>query len=261
MTFENLLVERKDAVAVVTVNRPQALNALDSLTLSEIGRAFTALAADQGVRAIILTGAGEKAFVAGADIKEMQAMGVEQARAYSRLGMDAMRAIARCPQPVIAAVNGFALGGGLELAMSCDFIYAGENALLGQPEVGLGVSPGFGGTQHLPRWVGKPRAKELLFTGDRINASEAAAIGLVNKIFPAAELMAAALKAAGKIAAKGAFAVAQVKRAVEHGLDMPLDAGLALENQGFGACFGTEDQKEGMAAFQEKRKPGFKGME
>ena len=261
MGYENVLVEKKGPVAVVTVNRPKALNALDSPTLAEIGEVFRELARDDAVRAVVLTGAGEKAFAAGADIKEMQAMGVEEARRYSWLGIQAMGQIRLCPKPVIAAVNGFALGGGLELALSCDFIYASEKAKLGQPEVGLGVTPGFGATQKLPRLIGAARAKELLFTGDMIGAAEAERIGLVNKVFPPESLLEEAVKTAGKAASKGAFAVAQVKRAVDAGLDMSLDSALLFESQVFGACFGTEDQKEGMAAFVEKRKPNFKGAE
>ncbi len=261
MAYENILVEKKGSVAVVTVNRPKVLNALSSPTLEEIGAAFREIGRDDSVRAVILTGAGEKAFVAGADIKEMQSMGVEEARRYSYLGIQAMWEIRLCPKPVIAAVNGFALGGGLELALSCDFIYASEKAKLGQPEVGLGVTPGFGATQKLPRLIGAARAKELLFTGDMIGAAEAKELGIVNKVFPPEALMEEAVKAAEKMASKGAFAVAQAKRAVDAGLDMSLDAALLFESQVFGACFGTEDQKEGMAAFLEKRKPNFKGAE
>jgi enoyl-CoA hydratase len=259
MTFENVLVEKKGKVAVVMVNRPQALNALNTLTLSEIGQAFAELAEDEEVRCIVLTGAGEKAFVAGADIKEMHQMGVEASRRYSRLGVEMMRAIAKCPQPVIAAVGGFCLGGGLELALSCDFIYAGERAKLGQPEVTLGVTPGFGATQHLPRRVGKAAAKELLYTGEMIPAEAARELGLVNKVFPQESLMEETMKTAEKIAANAAYAVAQCKRSVEWGMDMPLDAALLHEVQIFSACFGTADQKEGMAAFVEKRKPEFEG--
>ncbi len=259
MNHENVKVEMKGKVAVLYINRPDKLNALNSATLRDLGEALAELSKDENVRAIVITGAGEKAFVAGADIKEMREMGVREAMEYSSLGMRVFRSIENCPKPVIAAVNGFALGGGMELAMACDFIYASENARLGQPEVTLGVTPGFGGTQRLPRLVGKAKAKELLFTGNVVPASEARELGIVNKVLPPGELLKEAVKTAEKIAANGSFAVAQVKRAVEGGLDMSLDAGLSLETQAFGMCFGTSDQKEGMGAFLEKRKPKFKG--
>ncbi|HVZ74367.1 MAG TPA: enoyl-CoA hydratase-related protein [Polyangia bacterium] len=245
-------------VATVAVNRPQALNALDAPTLAALVAAFEALAASE-VHCVILTGAGEKAFVAGADIKAMAAMTPAEAGAFAglahRLGaiLDAMAA------PVIAAVNGFALGGGLELALLCDFIYAAKTAKLGQPEVGLGVVPGLGGTQRLPRRVGVARARELLYTGAVIDAAEALRIGLVNAVLEPTELMPRVRAVADAIAARAPLAVAAAKRATRVGADVPLEAGLALERELFSGLFATDDQKEGMRAFIEKRAAKWTG--
>lgn len=259
MSFENLLFEKQGNVAVVTINRPKALNALNAATLQELSDVFDLLAKDDSVYVVILTGAGEKAFVAGADISYMKNLSAVEAREFALLGQAAFNKVENLPQPVIAAVNGFALGGGCELAMSCDIRLASDNAKFGQPEVNLGVPPGFAGTQRLPRLVGKGVAKELLYTADMIDAAEAHRIGLVNKVYPADELMAAATKMAEKIAAKGQIAIRLTKSAVNQGLEMDLARGMAYEAEVFGLVFSTEDQKEGMTAFLEKRKADFKG--
>lgn len=259
MSFENILLEKDGAVAVVTINRPKALNALNAATLEELDRVFAGLEKDESVCAVIITGAGEKAFVAGADISFMKDLSPLEARNFALLGQAVFNRIENLPQPVIAAVNGFALGGGCELACACDIRLASENAKFGQPEVNLGVPPGFAGTQRLPRLVGKGLAKELLFTGDMITAQEAYRIGLVNKVYPAGELMEKAKEMAKKIAGKGKIAVQLVKAAVNKGMEMDLARGMAYEAEVFGLSFATEDQKEGMAAFLEKRKAEFKG--
>lgn len=259
MSFENILLEKQGSVAVVTINRPKALNALNADTLQELDQVFTDLAADDSVTAVVLTGAGEKAFVAGADISFMKDLTAVEGREFGLLGQAVFNKIENLPQPVIAAINGFALGGGCEIAMACDFRYAAENAKFGQPEVSLGVPPGFAGTQRLPRLVGKGRAKELLYTGDMIDAQEAYRIGLVNKVFPLAELLGAAVTAAQKISTKGQIAIRLTKSAVNQGLEMDAARGMAYEAEVFGLAFATEDQKEGMAAFLEKRRAEFKG--
>jgi enoyl-CoA hydratase len=259
MNFNNLLVEKSDGIATVTVNRPRALNALNEETLGELLACFEGLESDVSVRAVILTGAGEKAFVAGADIAAMKDLDVVAARNFALLGHQVMNVIEHLSKPVIAAVNGFALGGGCELALACDIRLAGDNARFGQPEVNLGVIPGFGGTQRLPRLIGKGRAKELLFTGDMIDAGEALRLGLVNRVVPPGELFGAARKLATKIAGKGAFAVALCKEAVNNGLEMDIDKACRFEADHFALCFATADQKEGMGAFLEKRPANFSG--
>ena len=259
MQFDNLLLEIADGIAVLTINRPKALNAMNAAVLAELGCAFTALNGDSAVGCIILTGAGEKAFVAGADIAAMQPLDAVAARDFALLGHRVMQLIEKGPKPVIAAVNGFALGGGCELAMGCDLRIAGDNAKFRQPEVNLGVIPGFGGTQRLARLVGKGRALELVLTGDMIDAQEAWRIGLVNKVFPQAELLNEAKKLARKILAKGPLAVRLSKEAVCNGLEMDLDRACAYEADLFGFCFATADQKEGMQAFLEKRPARFTG--
>jgi enoyl-CoA hydratase len=243
-------------VATLTLNRPEALNALDGDVLDALRAAVEDL--NGKARAILVTGAG-KAFVAGADIAQMAALGSEEAAAFSRRGQAAFQAFADFPGPVVAAVNGYALGGGLELAMACDIIVASDKAVLGQPEVGLGVVPGFGGSQRLPRRVGPARAKWLLMTGERLKAEQALAIGLVDKVVPAEQLMAEAHKLIDACLANGPLAMSCVKRLVNDGLHLPLRQALELEADMFGDCFGTQDQKEGMQAFLEKRKPQFKG--
>ena len=248
-------VERDGAVAVVAVDRPDAMNALDQPTLAELRNRLTELAGDTGVRAVVLTGAGERAFVAGADIKAMSEMDVDQARAWGALGHETARLIETMPKPVIAAINGFALGGGCELALACDIRYASSAAKLGQPEVSIGIIPGWGGTQRLPRVVGIGLAKELIMTGRLVGADEALGIGLVNAVFPPDELMPKALELAGALAAKSPLVLAAAKEAMSRTFHGDLDA----EAQAFAQLFGSEDQKEGMAAFIEKRAPEFKG--
>ncbi len=259
MTFENLLYECHDGIATVTVNRPKALNALNQATLKELLCLFAEIRDDDSVKIVILTGAGEKAFVAGADIAEMQSIDAATGRQFALLGHQLAATIETLPKPVIAAVNGFALGGGCELALCCDIRLASETARFGQPEVNLGVIPGFGGTQRLPRLIGKGRACELLMTGDMIDASEAHRIGLVNKVLPAEDLLAAATKMATKIASKGPVAVSLVKSALHDGLESDLARACAHEADLFGLCFATADQKEGMLAFLEKRPAKFEG--
>jgi len=259
MTFENLLYACSDGIATLTLNRPKALNALNQSTLKELLCLFSGIRDDAAVKVVILTGAGEKAFVAGADISEMQPLDAVSGRRFALLGHQLAAAIEELPKPVIAAVNGFALGGGCELALCCDIRLASENARFGQPEVNLGVIPGFGGTQRLPRLIGKGRACELLMTGDMIDAAEAYRIGLVNKVLPAAELIPAAHKLAAKIAAKGQIAIGFAKSALRDGLETDLDRACAREADLFGLCFATADQKEGMQAFLEKRPAEFKG--
>jgi enoyl-CoA hydratase len=259
MEYTNLLVEVEQELATVTINRPKALNALNRETLLELQQAFSALEQDAVVKVIILTGAGEKAFVAGADISAIQALDVLQARSLALLGQTVLSAIENLDKPVIAAVNGFALGGGCELAMACDIRLAGEKARFGLPEVSLGVIPGFAGTQRLARLIGKGRGKELVFTGDMIDAQEAWRLGLVNKVLPQEELLAAARKMAHKIASRGQIAVRLSKEAINEGLEMDLDRASAFEADQFALCFTSADQKEGMQAFLEKRPADFKG--
>jgi enoyl-CoA hydratase len=252
--MNNLIVEAENDIAIVTVNRPKSLNALNSETLSELDACFSKIEKRKDVKALILTGAGEKAFVAGADISEMVNATPGAGRAMSLLAYEAFGKLENMPQVTIAAVNGFALGGGCEISMACDIRIASENAKFGQPEVGLGILPGFGGTQRLPRLVGKGRAKELIFTADTIDAQEAYRIGLVNKVVPQAELLDYCKKMAEKIISKGSYAVSLAKSAINSGLDMDIASGLKLEANIFGLSFATADKKEGMSAFLEKRK-------
>ena len=262
MAYETLLVERDGAVGTITINRPRALNALNSTVLRELARAASELcdpARGTPARALILTGAGEKAFAAGADIAEMASMSAWAGQEFSALGHRAMAALEALPCATIAAINGFALGGGLELAMSCDLIYCAETAKLGQPEVNLGVTPGFGGSQRLSRLVGKSRAKELIFTGEPIDAARALQIGLVLEVLPKDQLLAHCRAVAARIATKGPLAVAMSKQLIERGFDQPLAAANHLEAQAFGLLFDTADRREGMKAFVEKRPPVFTG--
>ncbi|MDA8442628.1 MAG: enoyl-CoA hydratase-related protein [Peptococcaceae bacterium] len=259
MEYTTLLLERNGAVTKLTINRPQALNALNSQVLEDLSAAFRALATESETGVVILTGAGEKSFVAGADITQMKDMTPLQAREFAMLGQKVTSLIENLPQPVIAAVNGFALGGGCELAMACDIRIAAENAKFGQPEVGLGVTAGFGGTQRLPRLVGKGKAKEILFTGDVFGAEEALSIGLVDRVVTSAELQDYALNLARKILAKGPVAVRLSKAAVNKGMDMDLANALQYEAEVFALCFASQEQTEGMTAFVEKRKPNFTG--
>lgn len=257
--YANLLFENQGGIGLVTLNRPKALNALNVETMYELDRLFGELAKDSTVLVVIITGSGDKSFVAGADITEMQPLSAIEGRNWGKLGQAVFGKIENLPQPVIAAVNGFALGGGCELAMACDIRIASEKAKFGQPEVSLGIPPGFGGTQRLARLVGKGRAKELLFTGDMIDAVEALRIGLINKVVAPEEMMNVTRAMAQKIMSRAPYAVQVCKAAVNEGLDIDLDSGVAYEAEVFGLCFATEDQKEGMAAFVEKRKPEFKG--
>ncbi|MFO8032818.1 MAG: enoyl-CoA hydratase-related protein [Desulfohalobiaceae bacterium] len=259
MSYTNILLEVKDQVGILTVNRPKVLNALNPETLQEIEQALQEVRGSEEIRVLIVTGAGEKAFVAGADISEFPKMNALQARLFAKQGQDIFAAFEDLPIPVIACVNGFALGGGLELAMSCDFIYASDKAKLGQPEINLGVIPGFGGTQRLSRLIGPAKAKELCMTGEQITAQEAKGLGLVAEVFPAQELWDQTLEKAQAIAAKGQVALRGVKEAINQGLQADLNTACLLEAQTFAACFASSDAKEGASAFLEKRKPEFKG--
>ncbi len=259
MDSVNILVEVADRIATITINRPKALNALDPATMRELRDVLESIAAREDVGVVLLTGAGEKAFVAGADISAMSAFGTLQALEFSRDGHGVLELIERLPQPVIGVVNGFALGGGCELAMACDLLVAADTAKLGQPEVNLGIIPGYGGTQRLPRLVGRNLAKELVLTGDMITAQRAYEIGLVNRVVPAAELMKTAREIAAKILSKGPVAVRTAKLAINRGLDMDLSNANAFEASLFAACFSSEDRAEGMSAFLAKRKASFKG--
>jgi len=257
--YENILFEKENGIGIVTINRPKVLNALNAGTILELDRLFDEIARDDSIHAVIVTGSGEKAFVAGADIAEMASMSAIEGRNWGKLAQAVFNKLENLPQPVIAAVNGFALGGGCELAMACDIRIASEKAKFGQPEVSLGVIPGFAGTQRLPRLVGKGRAKELLFSGGMIDAAEAHRIGLANKVVTPEELIAAARDMAGIIMSRGPVAVRLCKAAVNEGLDMDLESGMAYEAEVFGLCFATADQKEGMSAFLGKRKANFVG--
>jgi len=251
--MSNVDYRAEGAVGIVTINRPKALNALNTEVLTDLEAVFDGIDLQQ-VRAVILTGAGEKAFVAGADIGEMSTMTKEEGEEFGKKGNAVFRKIEAFPVPVIAAINGFALGGGCELALSCDIRICSDNAVFGQPEVGLGITPGFGGTQRLARAISVSKAKEMLYTGKSVKADEAYRIGLVNTVYPQEELMDGAMKLAGTIARNAPIAVRQCKKAVNEGLDMELEAGLSLESKLFGDCFETLDQREGMSAFLEKRK-------
>ena len=259
MEFRNILLSVENEIATLTINRPKALNALNIETLQEIQKGLEEVRDRAEMKVLILTGSGEKAFVAGADILEMKGMNSLEAFNFSRMGHLIMKMIQDFDRPVIAAVNGFALGGGMEIALACDFIYASENAKLGLPEVTLGVFPGFGGTQRLPRLIGKGNAKELILTGKMITAHEAFQMGIVNRVFPLSSLMEETKKVAAQMAANGAIGVRLAKRVTDAGFNMDLEKACSLESHAFGLCFSTEDQKEGMTAFVEKRKPNFKG--
>ena len=259
MTYENLTVEIRDRIARVTVNRPKVLNALNERTVREIHAAFASLKHDPSVGAAILTGAGEKAFVAGADINELAVMSPLQGEASSRLGQAAFAEIESLGKPVIAAVNGFALGGGCELALACHMRFAAEGAKMGLPEVGLGIMPGYGGTQRLPRLVGLGRALELIATARLIDAQEAYRIGLVNGVLPAADLLPHCEKVAGEILSRGPLAVRCAMDAAIRGTETDLTHGLEMESTYFGLLASTADMREGLRAFLEKRKPTFTG--
>ena len=257
--FDNLLYDKRDRIAYITVNRPKVLNALNMATMEELLRAFTGAKDDPEVRVVIFTGAGEKAFIAGADINELQKHTPIQAKEYTHRGQSVLDLIEHLGKPVVACINGFALGGGCEVALACTMRVASENAKLGQPEVKLGLIPGYGGTQRLPRLVGKGMAMQLVLTGEMISALEAHRIGLVNEVVAAAELIPRAEAIAKKIIANAPLAVQYAMEAVNHGMEMPLKEGLYLEAALFGVTCATDDKNEGTTAFLEKRAANFKG--
>lgn len=259
MNFQNLKFEKKEQIAYVTINRPEKLNALNSAVMAELREAFTAIKEDAEVRVALLTGSGEKAFVAGADIGELNKNNPVEAKAYTHKGQGVLDAIENLGKPVIACINGYALGGGCELAMACTFRIASENAKLGQPEVKLGIIAGYGGTQRLPRLVGKGIALQMLLTGEQISAQEAHRIGLVNEVVPQAQLITRAEEIAKKIIANAPLAIQYTLEAVNRGMETPLAEGLFLEATLFSAACATEDRKEGTSAFLEKRAAAFKG--
>jgi len=257
LSLDNLLFRKEGNIGILSINRPEALNALNSAVLDDLNNAIDMINSDEEIYVLILTGEG-RAFVAGADIGEMKGMNTTEARVFAEKGLSVFRKLELMEKPVIAAINGFALGGGCELSMSCDIRIASEKAKFGQPEVGLGITPGFAGTQRLSRLVGVGRAKELIFTCDIINAEEAYRIGLVNKVVSVEELMEVAIEMANKIISKAQLAVRYAKTAINRGIETDLDTGMAIEKDLFGLCFATEDQKEGMGAFLEKRTPSYK---
>jgi len=259
MEYKNLIIEIQDRIAIVKINRPKALNALNSETLNELKDAAETLNNNKDVWVVIVTGEGDKAFVAGADIVEMKDMTAIEGMQFSQKGHEALSALENMNKPVIAAVNGYALGGGFEIAIACDIIYASDKARVGFPETTLGIHPGFGGTQRAARLVGPAKAKEMIFTGKTITAQEAYEMGFINKVAPHTELMKEVAALAGSIRANGPFAVMLAKECVNKSLDLGMNDGLKIEAKDFGLCFATKDQKEGMTAFVEKRKPAFKG--
>jgi enoyl-CoA hydratase len=257
--FDNLLLDQDGAVAILTVNRPRVLNALNSQTLDELRRAVLALKHDEAVRAVVLTGAGDRAFAAGADITELATESPAAGREHALRGQHVLDLIEHMGKPVIAAINGFALGGGCELAMACTLRIAADSAKLGQPEINLGLIPGYAGTQRLARIVGRGRALELLLTGDPLGADEALRLGLVNRVVPAAELLSESKRLAASLATKPALSVRYILAAVHKGLEMPLPQAQVYEATLFGLVFSSDDMREGTRAFLEKRKPAFKG--
>jgi enoyl-CoA hydratase len=260
MSFDTLLVERDGAVQLVTINRPKVLNALNTQTIDELERAMREAQHDDGVRALIITGAGEKSFVAGADINELAVLSPAQGQRHGRRGQSVFDVIERLGKPVIAAINGFALGGGCELAMACTMRIAADHARLGQPEINLGIIPGYAGSQRLPRLIGKGRALEMLLTGEMVTATRAYEMGLVNKVVPAAELMTEARRLAATLAAKAPVATRYILEAVNHGLEMSLPDAQHLETTLFGLVASTDDMKEGTGAFLQKRQPSWRGQ-
>ena len=256
MEYKKLIIQDNGAVRVIKINNPEALNALNTAILKELDAAFTEVAEDNGILAVVLTGEG-RAFVAGADISEMKSKNAIEGEIFGKLGASVFRKIELLPKPVIAAVNSSALGGGCALAMSCDIRLASAKAKFGQPEVGLGITPGFSGTQRMPRLIGMGKAKELIYTADIIDAAEAYRIGLVNHVYEPEALMEEAMKMAEKIASKAPIAVKNSKEAINRGIQTDMDSAVAIEAYLFGLCFASEDQKEGMTAFFEKRKANF----
>jgi len=259
MEYQNIIYSVEEGVATITFNRPKALNAMNAQTMTELQNAATACKNDPEVKVVIITGSGSKAFVAGADISEMQDKTPVDALSFMELGHETLRLIETMPKPVIAAINGFALGGGTEISLACDVRFAAENAAFGQPEILLGIIPGWGGTQRLPRIIGMGRAKELILGGGQIDAKRAYEIGLVNKVFPQDQLMAEVRKFAAKLASLPGFALKMAKHSINFGYDLALDNATRLEAECVSQCFSTKDQKEGMNAFLEKRKPTFSG--
>jgi len=259
MEFKNLLFAVEKGVATITFNRPKALNAMNSETIKEIYQAALYCRDDDAVKVMVFTGVGDKAFVAGADISEMQSLRPKDALAFMELGQETLRFIEAMPKPSIAAINGFALGGGTEIALACDMRFASEAARFGQPEILIGLIPGWGGTQRLPRLIGMGRAKEIIMSGEQITAQRAYEIGYVNRIYPADQLMAETMKFALKMASLPGFALKMAKHSINFGYDLALDNAIRLEAECCAQCFSTDDQKEGMKAFLEKRRPAFKG--
>lgn len=259
MNYQNILFQVAEGVATITFNRPKVLNAMNSEVMAELAHALKACDQDDAVKALILTGSGEKAFVAGADISQMQNNTPAEVTKFMELGQETLRFLETMGKPSIAAVNGFALGGGTEIALACDMRIASENAMFGQPEILIGILPGWGGTQRLPRLVGMGIAKELILGGGQINAQRAYEIGLVNKVAPLTSLMDEAQKMAGKFTKLPGFALKMAKNSINYGYDMSLDNAIRLEVTSVAQCFSTQDQKEGMKAFLEKRKPTFVG--
>jgi enoyl-CoA hydratase len=259
MTYENIIFEKDGNIAIIKFNRPKALNAINPDVLQELNDALDKIESDGDTKVLILTGEGEKAFVAGADIAHMVKLSPLEGRTFSREGQNILFRLEQLPIPVIACVNGFALGGGTEISMACDFIYAAETAKFGQPEINLGIIPGFGGTQRLSRLVGKAMAKELCMSGVMISANEAREMGLVNKVFPAEKLWEETMKTARVLASKGRVSMRGVKHCIDRGFDVGLTTGCYLEADAFALCMASPDGKEGMSAFLEKRKPEFKG--
>lgn len=259
MAYETIIYEVDNNIAVIKFNRPKVLNAINKRVIAETKNALEAVTNDKSIRVLILTGEGDKAFIAGADIAEMKDYTPLDGKFFSRQGQELLFQIEALPVPVIASVNGFALGGGTEISMACDFIYAADSAMFGQPEINLGIIPGFGGTQRLSRLVGKSMAKELCMTGAMISASEAKDIGIVNKVFPKASLWDETMKAARLLAAKGKVSLRAVKETIDRGYDQDLRTGCYMESDAFGICMASPDAKEGMGAFLEKRKAEFKG--
>ncbi len=259
MEYENIVFDVENGIATITFNRPKALNALNNALLDEFSTALDKISQNEDIRVLILTGAGEKSFVAGADITELATFGPLQAKVFAKKGQSIISRLQALSIPVIAAVNGFALGGGSEIALSADFIYASENANFGLPEITLGIIPGFGGTQRLPRLIGMNMAKEMIFTGKMIPAGYAKEIGLVNKVVPAESLMDEVMKTAKMIASKGKVSLRAAKEVINNGVNVDLASGLNMECEAFALCMASEDAKEGTSAFLEKRKAEFKG--
>jgi enoyl-CoA hydratase len=257
--LQNLILEREGAVAVLTVNRPNVLNALNAATLDELEGVLIALGGDEEIRCVVITGAGEKSFIAGADINELAVQSPVSGRAHALRGQAVLDMIEHLGKPVIAAINGYALGGGCELAMACTLRIAADTARLGQPEINLGIMPGYAGTQRLARLIGAGRALELLLTGDQITAADAHRVGLVNRVVPAAELLVEAKKLAAMLATKAPIAISYILDAVHRGLQLPMREAQAFEATLFGLAASTEDMREGTAAFLAKRRPAFKG--